>query len=91
MNFCAGFLKICNIELAFISKVSACFERILFESLFNKNLCPKMCRITGLKFRCVKVENFNFDIRDKCLKFEVFEKKFFLESVFLVTIEWDTW
>ena len=57
MNFCAGFLKICKIELAFISKVSACFERILFENHFDKNFFPKKSRITGRKFRCVKVEN----------------------------------
>ena len=55
-KFCAGFLKICRIELTFISKVSACFERILFESHFDKNFFPKKSRITGRKFRCVKVE-----------------------------------
>lgn len=91
MNFCAGFLKICKIELAFISKVSAYFVRILFESHFNKNFCPKKSRITGRKFRCVKVENWTsiFEINVWNLKF--LKKVFFLESVFLVTIGWNTW
>ena len=76
MNFSAGFLKICKIELAFISKVSACFERILFESHFDKNFCPKKSRITGRKFRCVKVEN-----RTSIFEINVWNLKF-LKKVF---------